>query len=86
MLRLHQWTQIRLLQIVPEHAAPQHHFEVRVAQQRFIQRLLQQSGIGRLCQFAGKTEHARVRAVRDRRENLGRVVQPGPFGRPHIVK
>lgn len=67
-----------LLQIVPEHTAPQHGAQVGILFDRAVECGLEYGRFDRCFEFAGQSEDGRVRPVNRRRENFSRVVQPVP--------
>lgn len=78
MLRHDTGAPLGLLQVIPEHAAPQHGTQVGILLGRTVQRTLEHSRLDRLGQLAGQSEDRRVRPVNRRRENFGRVIQAVP--------
>lgn len=78
MLRHDTCTAFGLLQIVPEHTAPQYRPQIGVLFDRAVECGLQDGWFDRLGQLAGQSEDRGVRPVNRRRENFSCVVQPVP--------
>ena len=84
LLRGDEWTQVAVLQVVPEHTAAQHRMVEPIPVIGRIQGLLQQLGVHLVVHLGADPEHLGIGVAPGGEEDVGGVVEPHPGPAGHV--